>query len=146
MTDRSSKRCPHGAKGTQLFLHVCHLHPALSPCLYLLAAPYLSFEGFDLVFCGYNVDVGLSVPVKLGSDPPCEMLVGIGEQGATPCGWPGKRVVEPVGHGHDGLFIVIVVSGFCVKVSHVRLLIRGVFLWYGGDLPVGETLYPVGLL
>ena len=90
--------------------------------------------------------MGLSVPVELGGDPPHEMLVRIGEQGTTPRGWSGEHIVEPVGHGHDGLFVVVVVSGFCIKVSHVRLLIRGVFFWQGGDLPVGETLYPVGLL
>ena len=97
--------------------------------MYLLAALYLSFEGFNLVFCGYDIDVSLSVLVKLGGDPPCEVLVQVGEHGTTPCGWPGKRVVEPVGHGHNGLFVVVVVSGLCVKVSHIRLLIRGVFLW-----------------
>ena len=79
VTGRSSKRCSHGAKGTQLFLHVCHLHPAPSPCLYLLAAPYLSFEGFDLVFPRDDIDVGLSVAVELGSDPPREVLVGVDE-------------------------------------------------------------------
>ena len=73
--------------------------------------------------------MGLSVPVKLGGDSPCKMLVGIGKQGATPRGWPGKCVVEPVGHGHDGFFIIIIVGGFCVKVFHVRLLIRGVLFW-----------------
>ena len=69
-TGRSSKRCPHGAKGTQLFLHIRHLHPAPNPRLYLLAAPYLSFEGFNLVFCGYDVDMGLSVAIELSSDSP----------------------------------------------------------------------------
>ena len=97
--------------------------------MYLLAAPYLSFKGLDLVFCGYDVDVGLSVAVKLGSDPPHEVLVSVSEYGATSCSWSGERVVEPVGHGHDRLFVVVVVSGFSKKVSHVRLLVRGVFFW-----------------
>ena len=114
--------------------------------LYLLAAPYLSFEGLDLIFCEYDVDVGLSVAIKLGSDPPCEVLVGVGEQGATSCGWPGERIVKPIGHGHDRLFVVVIVSGFCIKVSHIGFLVRGVFFGQGGDLPVGETLYPMGLL
>ena len=73
--------------------------------------------------------MSLSVPVELSGDPLREMLVRVGEQGTTPCGWSGKRVVEPVGHGHNGLFVVVVASGFCIKVSHVRLLIHSIFFW-----------------
>ena len=90
--------------------------------------------------------MGLSVAIKFGGDPPREVLVGISEYGATPCSWPGERIVKPVGHGHDGFFVVIVVSGFSKKVPHVRLLVCGVFFREGCDLSVRETLYPVGLL
>ena len=95
--------------------------------MYLLTAPYLSFEGLDLIFCGYDVDVGLSVAIEFGSDPPRKVLVGVGEYGTTPCSWSGERIVEPIGHGHDGFSVVVLVSGFSKKVSHVRLLVRGIF-------------------
>ena len=47
--------------------------------MYLLAAPYLSFEGLDLIFCGYDINMSLSVAIELSGNPPREMLIGVSE-------------------------------------------------------------------
>ena len=88
----------------------------------------------------------LTVSIQVSGNPPRQMLVGMDDEGAVPCGGPDKSVMKPIWEGHDILVVIVVVLSFGEDVSDVRLLIGGVFFGQGSDLSVGEALDPLRLL
>jgi hypothetical protein len=133
---------PNGTKVTQLFFHIRHLHPAPSCRLYLLAAAYLSFEGFDMKLGGGDVDVGLPISLKLCGSSPRKVCVGVVEDLKAPSGWSDEGIVEPDWEWSRGFFIFIE-EGFDVKIPNVRLLVWSILFGEGGDLSVGKALDPM---
>ena len=104
---RAAIGMPHGVKVTQLFLHICHLQPAPSPCLYLLAAAYLSLEGLDLELSHGNILVGLPIMPQVGSNTSQEVLVSIWKYGVASLSRPNKGVMQPNGKWHQRLLVLI---------------------------------------
>jgi hypothetical protein len=110
--------------------------------LYLLAAAYLSFEGFDVELSGGDVDMSLPIPLQLCSCSPRKMRVGVVKDLEATSGWSDESIVEPDWEWSRGL-LVFVEEGLDVKVSNVRFLIWGILFGEGGNLSVGEALDPM---